>query len=355
MSAALAPALRRIGHDLCLVTSHGATVLPDETTYEGVPLHRLHMLTALTQNSIHEVAASIQRLTRIKRSFRPDLVHVHFSGPSALFHWKSSAGRPIPTVVTLHALHSVPGGDSRASSLVVQTLEKASWVVSVSRHLLSAARELVPSIGPKSSVIYNGMARPDVAPAPLPIDPPLLLCVGRLVPWKGFGDALRAFAQVQHRRPDVRMVIAGDGPHRRELEQLASGLGVGESVRFEGRVEPARIPALLNRATLLLIPSWREENLPMTSIEAAWMGRPVVASDLSGLPEIVRDGETGLLVPPNDPDALAARLVELLAAPERLRRMGDAAHRHVVGHFDLDRCADAYDQLYRIVAARGAA
>lgn len=354
VSAALLPALRQRGHDFHILTSHSATPLPDEDIFAGVPLQRLHLLTALTQNDLGLLATSLRRLHAIKQHVRPDLVHLHFSGPSALFHWKTAAAHPAPTLLTLHALHTLPEQADTQHSLLVRTLQQAAWVTSVSEHLLMAARRLVPEIAARSSVIYNGVAQPTEAPTPLPLDPPTLLCVGRLVIWKGFTDALRALAEVRHHWPRARLVIAGDGPQRAALEEMARELGVADGVTFLGWVEPPQIPSLLNRCTLLLIPSWEAENLPMTAMEAAWMQRPVIASHLSGLPEVVRDGETGALVPPHAPDALAARIVALLADPTRLQRMGEQARAHAAARFTIARCAAAYDALYRQLAGESA-
>jgi glycogen(starch) synthase len=212
--------------------------------------------------------------------------------------------------------------------------------------VIEEAQRQVPEIVPRSSAIINGLAVPDLAPAPLPFDPPTLLCLGRLARQKGFDLALLALRSLVARVPGIRMVVAGDGPLRADLERLAAGLELGSAVRFTGWVEPQEVPALLNTATIVVMPSWNE-GLPLVAIQAAQMGRPIVATRVSGNPEVVDDGNTGLLIEPGDPGALADAIVSLLGDPAAAERMGAAARRRALELFTLDRCADEYFALYR--------
>src|SRR5262249_53155861 len=149
------------------------------------------------------------------------------------------------------------------------------------------------------SVIYNGIEAPPLAHAPLPFDAPRLLCVGRLAVEKGFDLALNAFASVARRFPKARLIIAGDGPVRSQLERQTGDLGLTGSVEFPGWVDPEDVVALINTSTMLLIPS-RLESFPLVALQGALMARPVVASTVGGLPEIVVHGETGLLFAKED-------------------------------------------------------
>jgi glycogen(starch) synthase len=184
------------------------------------------------------------------------------------------------------------------------------------------------------------------APAELPFEPPCILCLGRLVPEKGVDVALRVLANVRLRVPGVRLVVAGDGGERSRLEREARELGLGEEVRFVGAVAPEDVPAVINRATLVLMPS-RREGLPLVAIEAALMGRPVVATAVSGLAEVVTDGETGRLAAKDDVEGLSRAVLDLLAHPERTRRMGRSARERARDRFGLARCTASFDALYR--------
>jgi glycosyltransferase involved in cell wall biosynthesis len=163
-------------------------------------------------------------------------------------------------------------------------------------------------------------------PAP---EEPVALFVGALEAPKSVDVLLEAWRLVAARVPGAVLRIAGSGSQQEALERQASLAGLGSSVRFLGAVPPAEVRALLDAARLLVLPS-RSEGLGRVILEAFSRGRPVVASDVGGIPELVRSGETGLLVPAEDPERLAKALVELLeAAPERLARMGAAARAEV--------------------------
>jgi glycogen(starch) synthase len=173
-----------------------------------------------------------------------------------------------------------------------------------------------------------------------------LLCLGRLAPEKGFDLALTALASLIERFPHIRLVIAGDGPARTDLEQQAAKLGLAHVVDFIGWVAPDKVPALLNTATVVVMPSWRE-GLPLVALEAALMARPVVATRVGGLPEVVVHGQTGLLIEKEDSDGLAKAIAFLLEHPETATQMGQAAQQRAQEVFNSEQCVNAYDALYQ--------
>jgi glycogen(starch) synthase len=211
----------------------------------------------------------------------------------------------------------------------------------------TTARRIVPEIAPRSSLIHFGFDARDVPPEPLPLDEPRLLCLGRHVFEKGFDLALKAFSTLVDRFPKLRLIIASDGPARPDLERQAVRLGLIQRVDFIGWVESAQIPAVLNSATLVLIPSRVIEGFGLVAMEAAMMGRPVVAARSGGLPEVVIDGETGLIVERENSDALAAAIASLLEHPEVTAQMGRAARDRAQAAFSWERHVDAFDALYR--------
>lgn len=156
---------------------------------------------------------------------------------------------------------------------------------------------------------------------------------------------LRAFRKVQHVRPASRLFIVGQGSLRAETEELAKELGLAEAVRFLGVRND--IPQLMNAADAYVMSSaW--EGMPMVLLEAAAVGLPVVATDVGGNREIVRDGYTGLLVPPRDHESLARAMVHLMSLPDAARRaMGQAARAYVEAHYGLERVVDQWEKLYR--------
>lgn len=167
-----------------------------------------------------------------------------------------------------------------------------------------------------------------------PPEPGYLLFVGRLRVRKGVEILLEALRELRAARPGTRLLIAGDGEHREALERKAAELGLlgpGAAV-FLGRCGAPRVRALLGGAAALVVPS-TYEGMPLVVLEAMEAGLPVVASRVSGIPEVVVDGETGWLVPPEDPRRLAAALGEALGDPAEARRRGEAGRRRVDERF----------------------
>jgi phosphatidylinositol alpha-1,6-mannosyltransferase len=169
-----------------------------------------------------------------------------------------------------------------------------------------------------------------------------LLTVARLEPHKGVDMVLQALPQIIARAPDVRYAVAGSGPERERLKKLAHKIGVADRVRFLGEVSDHDLPALYNLASVYVGASRRAERLGVEGfgislVEASACGLPVVAGESGGIPDAVRNGETGFLIPPEDPAAIAAAVNRLLGDPDLARRVGVAGRRAVETHYNWDR------------------
>lgn len=181
---------------------------------------------------------------------------------------------------------------------------------------------------------------------------PVLLTVGRLVPRKGIDTVLRALPTIIAAVPDVAYLVAGTGPDRERLEQLARHLDVLDAVRFLGHVAHEELPAHYSAADLFVMPA-REappdvEGFGLVFLEANACGTPVVGARTGGIPDAIVDGETGMLVPPSDPDTLARAITGLLSDPERLARLGEQGRAHAVHAANWDRIVDTL--LARLMA-----
>jgi glycosyltransferase involved in cell wall biosynthesis len=179
---------------------------------------------------------------------------------------------------------------------------------------------------------------------PLPPAPTRLAAVGRLIAIKGFDVLLEAFELARERVPELTLEVAGDGPLAGELRR-----GAPPGVTFLGRVAPAT--DVLERNAIVVVPS-RGEGFGMVALEAAERGRAAIVSRVGGLPEIVADGETGVVVPPEDPAALAAAIVALASDPERVRSYGSAARARALGLFSEGAAADAVAAVYTHLLSR---
>jgi glycogen(starch) synthase len=342
------PELRARGHEVTVVSGRAHDAQADAETVSGVPVYRLRLREALVSGDPRRVAALCRDVAALRRRVAPDVIVVAALGPLDLYLDMSARSHPAPLVVTPQ--QDIPARLLEPAALPGRTLRAARWVACCSASIRDEVCAAAPELRPRSSVIYHGVPLPP-APGPPPLDPPHLLGIGRLVPFKGFDVALQAFRRVLDRLPRARLTLAGDGPERTALEHLAARLGVRDAVDFVGWVHPGRVQALMSAATLVLMPS-RWEGLPLVALEAQAAGRPVVASRAGGLPEVVVDGETGRLVPPDAPEALADAVLALLARPVELARMGHAARERAARVFDQVRCVDEYAALLEEVSSR---
>ncbi len=212
--------------------------------------------------------------------------------------------------------------------------------------------------GLRPRVVYNGYDADLFAPlAPdvelrrqlAPNGEQVILYAGRLIPWKGVQYAIAALAEV----PGAALVIAGEGHYRPELEKLAAEKGVTGRVRFLGNVSHEELPRLLSVSDVLVATSFASETFGIALVEAQAAGVPVVASRFGGFPEVVQDGVTGRLVPPQDAPALAQALGEVLANPEQRRAMGQAGQKWVRERFHWEKVAERVIEAYHFATARG--
>ena len=176
---------------------------------------------------------------------------------------------------------------------------------------------------------------------------PLVLTVARLHEQKGHEHLIRAAVLV----PGAFFVIAGDGPERERLESLVRESGIEERVRFLG--QRSDVGALLAASDLVVLPSLYE-GLPLSVLEAMAAGKPVIATSVGGVGEAIRDGESGLLVRPADPSALAAAIQGLLSDPIRAQRLGNAGRETVREQFSVDAMVRGVESVYEeVLTAKG--
>ena len=344
LALGLLPALAAEGHEFRIVTSHHNLDLPDEARFAGIPVRRFPFRRALSGDAAAWRAAQ-EGAGAMLRDFAPRLVHLQGLGPSALF-CRRLLGRP-GSPPLLVSLHQELGAAQRgaAGGLTREVLSGAAWVSAVSRGVLEQALALVPGIAGRSSVVHNFVEDSPLPRQPLPWTPPRLLCLGRTIRQKGFDLALSAFASLRGRWPGLAMTVAGDGDERPGLERQAAAAGLAGAVEFTGGIAPPDVPALLDRATVVLMPS-RVEGFGLVAVEAALRERPIVAAGVGGLVDVVADGETGLLVPPEDERALAHAVSRLLAEPPLAVRLGVAARARARDLFGKEACVRGYAEIY---------
>jgi len=178
----------------------------------------------------------------------------------------------------------------------------------------------------------------------LPENAQVLMSVGALSEQKGLEYSLQAVSQMTGEYPLLQYLIVGDGPLRKSLEALAQDLGLADHVCFLGVRDD--VPELMNITDILVLPSlW--EGLPQVAVEAMAASTPVVASAVDGVPEVVQDGVTGILIPPRDEVALCGALLEMLRDPGLRVRMGQAGRLRAEHEFSVERMIERYDRVYQ--------
>mgnify|MGYP001217405006 FL=1 len=288
---------------------------------------------------------------RAAARFAPTVVHAHWWFPAG---WAVST-LDIPYVVTSHGsdvrLFDRGGWWRRAGRRV---LRRAGAVTAVSRFL---AQDLEREAGP--------LARP-VTVASMPIDverfatgrltpksvPPRVLYAGNLVPGKGVDVLLRAHAVLHRRGVACRLKILGEGPARPELERLAADLGTAGHIDWSPFVPQDRMPAEYGASAITVLPSCVAEGLGLTLVEALLAGSAVVGTPSGGIPEVVQDGETGLLARAGDPEDLASAIARLLEDPALRDRLIATGSARVRDTYSAATASLRFLALYDAIAAR---
>jgi glycosyltransferase involved in cell wall biosynthesis len=196
-------------------------------------------------------------------------------------------------------------------------------------------------------VVLNGIPiRPS---RPLLSFPPTVAFAGRLVREKGADVLVRAFARVVKELPDARLLLAGEGPERNHLKKLIANLNLSQSISMLGHLPHPELERKFSTAWVQAVPSLWEEPFGIVVAESMMRGTTVVASNSGGLTEIVKDGQTGILVPPGDDVALAEALVSLLRNRDLAEQMGRAGREVALTHFSETTFVDKFVRLYEML------
>jgi glycosyltransferase involved in cell wall biosynthesis len=298
---------------------------------------------------------ALPRLVREIRRSECDVVHAHLemamtlAVPAALI-----ARRPV--VCTFHHVHRpLEGRAAKRERLAVAAATKSSRAIFVSTASRTSFHEAYrPGVLPPNwSVVHNGIDMSDYTPGEA--DPEVRAALGGSAPllvvlaaafrdFKGIPVAIDAWKHVIKEFPEARLALVGGGEFEEQLRAQVAELGLEDSVTFAG--VRADMPAVYRAADVVLLPSTYGENLPTVLIEAGGCGRPVVATRVGGIPDIVAEGETGLLVPPSDPEALAAAVGSLLGDDQKRKKFGAAAAERARNEFSSEVWVNRLRSVY---------
>ena len=351
--------LQSLGYQTLLVAGREGRGEANYLALHGRSVENLTVLPSMTPEirGLQDLVA-LGQLYRLMRQIRPHIVHTHTAKAGLLGRL---AGRFAGVPVIVHTFHGhiLDGYFSPLKTRVILAAERvlASFtdrIVSVSdavrcellakkigrpeRHtVVPLGLDLEPFLGADG---YRGSLRAELG---LGAGDLIVGIVARLVPIKRHDVFLEAARRIAKKVPNCHFLVVGNGECRSELEDRVRQLGLGQRVRFLGW--RADLPKIYGDLDVVVLSS-RNEGLPVSLIEAMAAARPVVATRVGGVPDLVEDGVTGLLVPSGEPEALAEAIVALLGDPERRRAMGEAGRKRVHPAFSVDRLVQDMDRLY---------
>jgi glycogen(starch) synthase len=356
----LAHAYQEAGHGVIVITNQWPPTLPEYEEFERIPVYRLPMRVPeggwrawvkflLTHRSLRS------RFLGLLRHHNIDLMHVQCVSCNGYYALMAQRELRLPLVVTAHGERTMDAGrlyqrSPLANRVLRRLLIEAEAITACSRDTLNDLEHYFgSSLGNRAGVVYNGIRLYDFQGATPYSNPrPYVLAVGRLVPQKGFDVLIRAFAEARLDTHDL--LIAGEGAEQPKLDDLIRELGVTERVKLLGRAERPKAVSLFAGCAFFILPS-RLEPFGIVSLEAMACGKAVVASNVGGVPEVIADNVTGLLVPAENPQVLAAAIKRLANDLDLQRRLGAAGRARAEGA-DWAAVASEYLTLYRRLLAQ---
>jgi glycogen(starch) synthase len=359
LSRRLAAEQRRRGLDSIVITNRFPKSLPRDELIDGIPVYRERFRVPeprprhLAGWAVGTAATRRGILTAL-RAHRPDVLHVQCVSSNGYYALRAARRTGLPLVVTMQGELSMDANGAYQRSAFLRAtwralLDRAGLVTGCSQQVID---EAVQAYGPplldKARVIPNGIDLDAVRAAePAKRPRPYVLGIGRLVRQKGFDLLIDGFARIAADHPDLDLVLAGDGPERDSLVRQAAGSPFAERIEFPGGVPAPRAFALLRGASAFVLAS-RHEPQGIVILEAMAAGAPVLAAEVGGVPEIVRDSVNGLLFEGGSAESLAAELHRILTD-----RAGTAARAERAGHdaaaHTWQRIGDAYADIYAAV------
>ncbi len=353
----LALAYRAKGHDPMIVTNRWPRDLPDREVIDGIEVHRPALRWPVgsfkakaTYAASH--GAVLRQVVGILEDHRTEVVHVQCVSSNGLYAREAADRLGLPLVVTTQGELTMDAGQiferhEYVRDQYLRLAEAADAFTACSAKTLRDAEAYVGHPLPDAQVIHNGANTEVFGRAdPWPSERPYAFAIGRLVPQKGFDLLLRAYRDAD---PAADLLLAGEGPDREALGQLAAELGIADRVTFFGPADRDQVPRLHRGASFVVLPSRTDEGLPLVSIEAMAAGRALIATETGGIREAVTDGEDAVLVPKGDVEALTAALKAVDADPALRDRLGAAALTRAAT-FSWSSLADRYLAVFAGVA-----
>ena len=323
MGLQLIEGMQARGHQYRVVAQRDHPSWKEDDTYRGIPIKRFDFNGVIGKQNLGLMHSIQTYLEWVMSDFQPDIIHLNACDRGSVFVFLLFLKLfRVPIVLTAHAPYLQGKADHiQLSPIMAKIALAADRICCVSNWVLTEIEKVQPEVKEKLTLIYNGLPMPEITPSPLSFSPPTLLAFGRLSWEKGFDTAVKAFGLLKKSGSNARLIIGGGGPERPALEKLVSELGIEDSVTFLGVLTEEGALSVFNQATLVVVPSILE-SFGLVILASMQMQRPVIASRVQGVPEVISEGEAGLLFPRQDAAALCEAIQSLLLQPEKAVQMG---------------------------------
>lgn len=304
---------------------------------DALDLFGSQRIAELLEQDVIELEQGI-RVAKLAATFDADIIHAHFATSAAAIARTAAQLTSKPYSITAHA-KDIYHQDVDAGELK-NKFDDAARIFTVSDYNFSYLSSTFPSSSSVVRRIYNGMPLNQLPMRGAHAPGCRIAAVGRLIEKKGFKYLLQAIAKLRSQFPAVHCDIVGDGPLSAELQILAQDLGIAEKVHFHGILPQHRVHELMLRADVLVAPcvvsqDGDRDGLPTVLLEAMAIGTSCISTPVTGIPEIILNRETGLLVPERDSDAISAACTELFSNMDLTKTLASAARTLIEANFDI--------------------
>jgi len=332
---------------------------PNRATIDNIEIQYLKYLSLPSHRTLPLVAKSVRRtvtkaISNLESSgFIPDVINAHVPLPDGYACIPSSHQLNIPLVTTVHGSNIYKSSKNPICRRQIKSVfETSTEVVFNTSILKSEAKSYFPNVH-SAPIVHNGIPLDQVESAPwadlsgiFPEDRTVVSSLGYLIERKNHSDVLAAITEIEPSKRPYYLII-GEGPNRETLEHQVENSGLSEYVHFTGYVDKhTDVLAKLKATDIMALPSTRED-FGIAYIEAMACGSPVIGCKGEGPSDFVKDGETGYLVPPNDPTAIAEILQELSEDKNKRDQMGDAAREYVLENLTWEENARRNEEIYQ--------
>jgi len=349
--------LRKAGHQVWFLHPGEASSLKTTVTKWNFPGYELNLRNPFVKEApvksvlgfLFYLPHTLHQLHTLLIRHNIDIVNIHYPIGSGVYFALLRHFSKFKLVISVHGGDLFPKGvpERRYPKALEILINSADWLVAPSKNTLDAALTRFPELQATSSAIHNAvdLTEFDMEERDALQGGRFILCIALLQPRKAVDVLIKAVQLLVKTYPDVELWLAGDGPLRGQLEDLVSQLDLNQKVKFLGSQDRVGVKKLLRQCTLLVLPS-RAEPFGIAILEAFSSKKPVVASAVGGIPEIIENGQNGILVEPENPQALCDAISKVWTDPALAEQLASAGYQTVRKHFQWEVASARYEAIF---------